>query len=223
MIILVICTEGESSEPNYIKALKAVLFGTSARSTMNVEVVPVPLGGNHGHKKIFEKADKELERRKEDNYSILSAVDTEDTIEKWMIVDYDKMEKHNISEPDFRRKASEFGYNLVINKPNFEFFVLCNFMSYEEASKIATKDFCNTLNDEISDYNIKHGFDKPERSALRLPKYAKNKNIAEELFWKLLDQNPELIDTMSQNNSIGTNISSRYSEMWKIIKRIGDI
>ena len=58
MIVLAVCTEGENSEPNYIEALKNVLFGTVPGENTAVEVVLVTLGGNQGFKKIFEKADK---------------------------------------------------------------------------------------------------------------------------------------------------------------------
>lgn len=220
MFVIVVCTEGENSEPNYIKALNAVLFGTAARINFNTEVVLIPLGGNQGHSKIFEKADREIAEHSRKGGNILSAIEPSDDvkIEKWLIVDYDKMEKNDISEPEFRKKAVEFGYNLIINKPNFEFFILCHFLSVGEAIKVAPKDLKKKINELIEAYNNKNGFNVQEKSALRLPKYRKDRNTSNDLFWKLLDQNPGLIGKLA--NDIGGFTADRYSEMHKIIKRM---
>lgn len=218
MIVLAVCTEGENSEPNYIEALKNVLFGTVFGGNTVVEVVPVPLGGNQGFKKIFEKANAELESRKRDPRDILSVLEEDDEIEKWLIVDYDKMYRYGVSEEWMRGEAVRNGYVLIINKPNFEFFVLAHFIPIVEVAEVATKDLKNTINDRISDYNSQRGFNEDEFSALRLPKYSKGCFQSKDLFWRLLDQNINLLNIFNKERSYCDD--EHYTEMWKIIERI---
>ena len=221
MIVLAVCTEGKNSEPNYIEALKNVLLGTAPGGNTAVEVVTVPLGGNHGFKKIFEKANAELELKTQDPRNILSVLEEDDELEKWMVVDYDKMHKYGVSEEWMRDEAVRKGFVLVINKPNFEFFVLMHFVSVPEVAEIATKDLKDTINDRISDYNSQRGFNKDEFSALRLPKYSKGSFQSKDLFWRLLDQNMDLLGIFDEERCHCDN--EHYTEMWKIIKRMKEL
>lgn len=218
MIVLAVCTEGENSEPNYIEALKSVLFGTTPGGNTAVEVVTVPLNGNHGFKKIFKKAEAELELKTQDSRNILSVLGEDDEMEKWLIIDYDKMHKYGVSEEWLRGEAVKNEYALAINRPNFEFFVLAHFMPVTEAARVATKNLKDAINDKISDYNSRRGFDKDEFSALRLPKYSKGSFQSKDLFWKLLDQNIDLLDVFDEGRCYCD--SEHYTEMWKIIERI---
>lgn len=218
MIVLAVCTEGESSEPNYISALRGVLFGTRPAGGVAVEVVTVPLGGNHGFRKIFEKADDELSLRAKNAQDVLSVLDEGDKIEKWLVVDYDKMYRHGIEEEWLRREAIEKEYRLVMNKPNFEFFVLMHFVPVGEAASVAMKDLKFRINDEIDDYNSRRGFNRSEYSALRLPSYSKNNFQTRDLFGKLLDQNTGILDRFGEESCYYD--KNHYTEMWKIIERI---
>lgn len=218
MLVLAVCTEGENSEPNYIEALKSVLLGTSPIGYMAVEVVSVPLGGNHGFKKIFKKADVELGLKAQDSRNIMSVLSHDDMVEKWLIIDYDKMHKYGVSEDWMRLEAVKNNYKLIINKPNFEFFVLMHFMPIAEAVMVATKDLEGEINVKIGEYNNSRGFDKDEFSALRLPKYSKGSYQSKDLFWRLLDQNMNILETFDKERCYCDD--EHYTEMWKIIERM---
>lgn len=219
MIILAICTEGENSEPNYLIAYKKALFGTTPGLEAKFEIVPVPLRGNHGHKKIFEKANMELARREQDPMSLLSVIDgADDVVEKWIIVDYDKMEKHGINEKEFRQKAIEYGYNDVINKPNFELFILCHFIPIERVKNVKPSQYEKYINSGIDNYNKTHGYDH-NNQALKLPSYSKNKYASSDLFEKLLSQNNNLLDIVT-NESFAQGGKNHYSDMYKLFERL---
>ena len=218
MIVLIVCTEGENSEPNYISALKNVLWGTVPGGNAAVEVVPVPLGGNHGFKKIFEKAESKIATKSGDSESILSVLDESNEVEKWLIVDYDKMYKHGVSEEWMRDESARMGYKLVINKPNFEFFVLAHFVPIKEAAGVAMKSLEDRIDEEIDRYNVERGFDRAEYSVLKLPKYDKNNFQSKDLFWKMLDQDIGLLDIFIEDNCYCDD--GHYTEMWKIIERL---
>lgn len=219
MIILAVCTEGDNSEPNYIESLKSVMFGTSPADHTNLEIVPVPLGGNQGFKKVFEKAEMALEERRGDDGSILSLISEDDILEKWLIIDYDKMERCGVSEEWMRSEAVRMGYEIIINKPNFEFFILCHFVSVVEASKVLPKDLKDRINIEIKKYNTAKGYNKEEFVALKLPNYSKKGHQSRDLFWRLLDQNLNSLETLVSRLRDCSMLEAR-SDMWKIIIRL---
>ncbi len=215
MLVIAICTEGDNSEPAYIRALKTVFSGSVAQlDNVGLQIVPVPLGGNAGHKKIFEKADEAIEYAKYHpdplNPDILSLVDeNEDKIEKWIICDYDKMHKDCVDIGWLRDAAEKTGYRLVVNRPKFDFFVLLHFIGFAEAIKIKVADYDTKLQELVKKYNECRGFTDASRQALKLPKYSKKKHIAYDFFCKLLDRG--LVDEISE---IPCDVSaSNYSEM----------
>lgn len=215
MILVAECTEGENSEPNYTKALKDVYFGTSAITNTNLEIIPIPLYGNHGFRKIFDVAEEKISQAKNDSGNLLSIIDPNDKVLKVLIIDYDKMDKLGIREKDLRDEAKKRNFILIINRPNFEYFVLCHFIPSEEAAEVPMKDLLERINEEVKNYNEIHGYDKPEYSALKLPNYSKNRYESEDFFRMLLDQNPGIIDTLTKEKLCKS--SEAYSEMWKLI------
>lgn len=144
MICLVICTEGDGSEPAVIKEFSITITG---QTYPEPDIFTVPLGGNQGHKKLFEVADKKIaDLGKPNSDSVLSLATDTDAIDRWIICDYDVMDKNGISEQEFRNLAKEKGYNVVVNKPNFEFFVLVLLTNLEYAMKIKPKDYVKEIN-----------------------------------------------------------------------------
>lgn len=224
MLVVAICTEGDNSEPAYIKALKLVFSGTAPQlDDIGLQIVSVPLHGNQGHKKILEKADKAIEAEKTNTDpkapSILSLVEAEDEVEKWIICDFDKMNLAGVDIARLRSDAKVAGYELVVTRPNFEFFILLHFISFDEAVKIKPANYETKLNELIVQYNNSMGFNSPLKQGLRLPKYSKKKYIAPDLFCKLL--NGDLLERVA--NIPFDETSEKFSEMPRVICRIREI
>lgn len=193
MLILIVCTEGESSEPAFIRQYGRCALG---QIHPDIEIVEIPLGGNHGHKKIFEIANKKIEELKQSDDSILSLIDPESDIalQKIIICDYDKMEKHGITEDDFRNAAAENEFQLIINKPNFEFFILAYLTNFEYASKIKPSNYLAEINTAIDVLNKENHSVKGLSEALNIPHYDKNRYASEKFFSNLLEYNRSELD-----------------------------
>lgn len=219
MICLVICTEGENSEP---AAIREFSIATTGQTYPEPDIIMVPLKGNRGHKRLFDVADAEIEELKQSaSNSILSEISVDDIIEKWVICDYDKMERNGITEQEFRKLALEKDYKAVINKPNFEFFVLVFLTNFEYAIKIKPSDYESEINKAIQRINERNISEKKFSSLMKIPEYSKNKYAAEKFFGNLLNYNPELID-----NFLGQDFyrcDDCYSEMAIILRRIREI
>lgn len=223
MLIVLVCTEGEVSEPAYIKALKSTYSGQAPSAKLAaVEILPLPLGGNQGHVKLIETANEKVSQAETDQESILSLMEEYDDTEceKWLICDYDDMDKHGVEIDELRQKAEESGYHLVINKPNFEAFVLMHFISVDKIAKLDPKSYKGEINrqvDLLNTKNLEKGFTK----TMLTPPYAKKKYHAETFFGSLLPQNIELINEVLLHKPEYD--KTCFSEMPTIIARLKDI
>ena len=208
MICLVICTEGDSSEPAAIEEF-------SITKT-------VPLGGNQGHKRLFEAADKKIaELRRPDSDSILSLATDSDVIEKWVICDYDVMDENGISEQEFRNLAREMDYHVAINKPNFEFFVLALLTNLEVARNTKPKDYAKEIDKAVKQINKQNIKEKGFSDTMIIPPYSKNKYAAVRFFGNIFNYNPELIKKFFEHNP--QNSGGYYTEMDRMLKRITEV
>ena len=222
MLYLAVCTEGENSEPAFIRELDRVLDGQSTnQGDTSVAVIPVPLNGVHGHNKIIEAAnaalDIDLQKKTDGPLSDFSSVDI---LERWLICDYDYMEKHGVIFEELKKMIHEAGYNLVINRPNFEFFVLTLLAGLETAIAESPSNYMNAIDiaaKTINDSNIKKGFS----DGMMIPGYSKKCYAIPIFFGKLFDYNRELIDKFCQIRFDDS--SKRFSDMSKIINRIKEL
>lgn len=218
MLILIACTEGESSEPAFIRQYGRCALG---QIHPDIEIVEIPLGGNHGHRKIFEIANKKIEDLKRSDNSILSLIDPESDIalRKIIICDYDKMEKHGISEKEFRNAAERQGYQVIINKPNFEFFVLTYLTNIKHALSIKPGKYETEINKAVDNINKRNHTLKGFSESLDIPHYSKNKHTADKFFAKLLDYNMTELDRnfCEQNADLTEN---GYTQMKDIMLEI---
>jgi hypothetical protein len=218
MIFMLICTEGKVSEPAYIRALESAVRGQAPMDvSMNIEVLPVPLGGNHGHAKLVETADGAITDYGRSG-SLLSLAGDDDVIEKWIIVDHDDMEKHGVEPEGLRQEAQEAGYSLVISKPNFELFVLAGLSDLATAMSTDKKQLKSKINTHIARLNQddvdQKGFTKP----MLMPKYSKKEYVADKLFKCMLGYHPELVQKMAALQVDVT--AEQYTEMPKVVQRI---
>jgi hypothetical protein len=224
MLYLVVCTEGENSEPAFIEELDRISRGQSINEDgVDVSVVTISLKGIHGHTKIIEAANAALDfdsQKKTDGpLSDFSCED--DSLEKWLICDYYYMEKHGVDLGDFRKKVAEAGYELVLNRPNFEFFVLAVLTDVDSASNEQPSNYEIAINNAVDSVNAANRINKGFYDGMRIPKYSKKHHAVPLFFGKLLDYSPELIDkfcTLKFDPSL-----DRFSEMSRIIKRIREL
>lgn len=219
MIFMLICTEGEVSEPAFLSALCSNLKGQAPKNiSTKVEIIPLPLGGNHGHRKLIEVANTEVEKycKNEDNYITLAGKD--DRIEKWIVVDYDKMNKRGVDPKKLREEAKKNGYTLVINNPNFEFFILATLACPGKTiSSVKPNYLTNEINMHILSLN-KEDTAKGFGKNMLMPLYSKKLHVADKLFSGMLGYHPELIDKAANLN---VDVSaSHYTEMPKLLKQI---
>jgi hypothetical protein len=220
MIFMLICTEGDVSEPEFINALVRMTGGQAPRSvSTNIEVLPLPLGGNQGHTRLVEAANEAVAKYGKEG--LISLADENDTIEKWIIVDHDDMEDRNMNPQKLREEAQGAGYTLIISKPNFEFFVLAALSDLATARATKSDQFVGEINSRIDSLNQKDKDEKGFGKDMLMPHYSKKKYVAEKLFGFMLGHHPELIDEMA---SLEVDVAAEgYSEMPEIVRRINDL
>lgn len=219
MIFVLICTEGDVSEPAYIEALSAAIGGQAPRNvSANVEVLPIPLSGNQGHAKLIAAADAAIAKHSKEG--LVGIAGSEDQIEKWIIVDHDDMESNGVDACDLRKQAEAAGYTLVVNKPNFEYFVLSKVCNPEKAITIKRGDFIEHIDSHINELNTQNQ-QKGFSDIMAIPPYSKKRFVAPKFFGLLLDRHPELISKAAELEVDTT--QHHYTEMPKIINRISEL
>lgn len=207
--------EGSVSEIAVISSTLIALRQQSPRGYRHLEVVPLPLKGNHGHgQALVNRFSTEVENyiNNPDN-----CVEETDEISKRLVCDYDDMDSHGINEASFRSSICNIGALPIISKPCFEYF---------PARLLFNKDELDHLLDSGLHLNdiIRRGIDRYNKtqtaSYLKLDMYTKNNYRAKNWFWKLFDLNPMYLEK-AKNMETDTNMKY-YTEVPKLIKEISD-
>lgn len=220
MLFILVCTEGNVSEPSYLEALSSALGGQAPHKTgAALETIILPLGGNHGHNKIIQKAEEAIAKKEGDQNSILSLKGEDDTCEKWLLCDYDDMEEHGANIDALRQEAEKAGYTLIVSKPNFETFVLMHFLEPSEIAKIKPKDYVSVINSKVAELN-KLNEAKGYSDSMKIPPYSKKKYAAPKFFGLLLGDMELVEAVLSRNVDLSCNC---YSEMPKMIQRLKEL
>lgn len=221
MLFVLICTEGEVSEPECIKAFLSTLRNQAPQSgEENIDVIPIPVGGNHGYKILVEKADAQIKLVEADKDSLLHYADPESMKEKWLVCDYDQLDESGITHEEFRKVVEASGYRLVISKPNFEYYVLSVLAGWEVANKTHESNFVGEINSYVDKLNERNKIEKNFSDALMLPYYSKKMHVAEEFFGKLFHYNSELLLALNETDNTS---KERYSEMPILVARLEDL
>jgi len=220
MLFVLICTEGEVSEPVCIDAFLASINTQSPRPGDDfTEVIPVPLKSNHGFKVLVDRANKAIEKLENDKNSLLhlATVEGEATKEKWLVCDYDQMDELGISFEEFAEMVEASGYRLIMNKPNFEYFILAVLAGWDVANKTHKSSIVGEINRYIDKLNAENKKTKGFSDALMIPHYGKGRRVAEKFFGMLFSYNQELLlDLMAQE----VPDNERYSDMPILIERL---
>lgn len=220
MLFVLICTEGEVSEPVCVEAFLTSISTQSPRSGDEfAEVIPVPLKSNHGFKILVDRANTAIEKLENDTDSLLhlAMVEGEATKEKWLVCDYDQMDELNVSFDDFSKAVKDSGYELVMNKPNFEYFVLAVLAGWDVANKTYERNFVGEINRYIDKLNAENKRTKGFSDALMIPHYDKSRRVSEKFFGMLFSYNQELLlNLMAQE----VPDNERYSDMLVLIERL---
>jgi hypothetical protein len=221
VLFVLICTEGDNSEPECLVALDASLKnGQVPQEVVRfVEVLPIPLGGNQGHTKLVEKANEQVKIMEMDPDSLLhlALAEVEAECDKWIVCDYDALDESKITLDELRDQASKAGYRLVVNKPKFEYFVLCLLIGTDAASKVEPGRYFVEINKQVDVLNERNKTEKGFTDAMNIPHYSKKKYVTREFFGKLFSHNIELLDNLPDENS---DEGDQFTEMSRLINAI---
>ena len=220
MLFVIVCTEGAVSEPECLNALLDSIKGQAPLGGNKfVEVLPVPLGGNQGHVKLIERAEGQIERLRKDPESLLSITESGDEYDKWLVCDYDNMDESGVEFDKFKEAVAISGYTLIVNKPNFEYFVLCLIAGVDIANKTRHANYFKKINEHVGLLNIKNKSEKGFTDSMTIPPYSKKKYEARAFFSKLLQFNPELLQSLAEKAPN----SSDFTDMPKLIRTLKSI
>ncbi len=218
MLFVLVCTEGDVSEPACIDELHKALKGQRPQSGDTfVEIVTIPLGGNQGHKKIISKAEHEIELASQDSERLISFAEEDDERQKWLICDHDKMDQAGIVLQDFRKQVAAAGYTLVMNKPNFEFFVVALLSGVDAARAVKQKDYADVIEREIGALNQRNREEKGFSDNMMIPPYSKKRYVSIDFFGKLMHYHPELLHGLAE---VEASDSDNFTDMPKLINAL---
>lgn len=221
MLFVLICTEGDNSEPECLTALDTSLKnGQVPQEVVSfVEVLPIPLGGNQGHTRLVAKANKQVETMEKDIDSLLHLAMSEDEAEcdKWIVCDYDALDDANITLKELRQQAADAGYTLVVNKPKFEYFVLCLLVGADLANRVESGQYFVEINKQIDILNERNKTEKGFTDIMSIPHYSKKKYVTREFFGKLFSYNIELLENLPDEYS---DEDDQFTEMHKLVRAI---
>jgi len=221
MLFVLVCTEGEASEPACIDELHKVLKTQRPQSgEVFVEILTIPLGGNQGHRKIIDKAERQIAITAQDPEKLLSFAQDEDEQVKWLICDHDKMDEAGVDIKEFREHVKEAGYTLVMNKPNFEFFVVALLVGIEVAQTLKPKEYADVIEREIEALNTRNRSEKGFSENMMIPPYSKKRYVSIDFFAKLLGYHPELLHSLPE---VEIDDNANFTEMPKLINALKKI
>lgn len=79
MLFILLCTEGEVTEPEYLDALVNSIKGQSPQTGDSmVDIISIPLGGNQGHRRLVESADQKVKDYTENPENLIYLSDETD-------------------------------------------------------------------------------------------------------------------------------------------------
>ena len=194
MRYILVYTEGQNSEPEFIQALNSAIFGNAAGNA-KLEVRPIPLAGNHGYNKLVERAQETAA-----SHEIRQYIDENDSVEEYLICDYDDMEDRNIGLADLRSEAEAAGFKLIVNMPCFEGFVLRWLMTIldEDIARIADFD----KRSYIAEINKRIGIlNKQNPQMPTIPKYGKHKFQGSRCFHGLMSVKVSTLRTLCSDQT----------------------
>lgn len=211
MKFVFICTEGESSEPSGISAIVSNFRSQVPEAYKTLEVLPIPLGGNHGYKNLVSLCIEQV-RAKMDEFEYDAIFDE---CYKFIVCDYDNIDASGIDLQELRDSAETVGFKLLITRPKFEYFVARHFFSEDELLSVNSAALNGKIQQGIEKYNAK----KP--TYLHIPSYGKNKTASKNCLGALYNFDPSFIDIAC---SIEANINSgQYTELPELIKFLRDL
>lgn len=221
MLFVLVCTEGEVSEPACIDELHRSLKTQRPQSgDVFVEILTIPLGGNQGHRKIIDKAERQIAITAQDPERLLSLAQDEDEQVKWLICDHDKMDEAGVDIQEFRQQVEAAGFTLVMNKPNFEFFVVALLVGIEAAQMLKPKEYADVIQREIESLNERNRSEKGFGDAMMIPPYSKKKYVSVDFFAKLLSYHPELLHSLPE---VEIDNNTNFTEMPRLINALKKI
>ena len=219
MHYLLAVVEGET-EKGLIEAFLKTKVGQSPEKYGQIEVVPIPAGGNQGYTKLVEVADSKINEYLADPNNCFDQED--DDIERWLVFDYDDIDDKKITLEDLRSEAEASGFSCVVSKPKIEFFILSLLKGRNFANSTNQDNYKHEINCAIDSLNQKDAAEKPGfGDSIKIPPYDKKIHQCKECLWMIFASHPELIDAVLKQEKGGK--YENYSEIPKLLNRILNI
>ena len=215
MELILICTEGESSEPacitEYIRSIDLSFNG----SKLGIRVEVLPIGGTCGYIHMVEHANKTVLEyvNNEENFVdeelrniVLGKAQNSDDfkVTKFAVFDTDKLSESKITLESLKEEFQGAGFIPLANHPNIEGMATLLFSDADQLQGLDPTNIKATLRDKARIYVEACG-------GLALPEYSKKSYVAKNWFSSVFNYDPELRDRALELPS--DPIMDYYSEM----------
>lgn len=203
---VLICTEGNSSEPGAIESFVRCLRGQAPATLYGrVEVRSLLLEGNHGYTKLVEAAEAEVEQ-----YIKEWEIETpDDEIERFLVCDYDNIDETKTTLEALRESAATKGFRLIVTRPKFEYFIARHFFTEEELSSVSPAALAGKIKEGIDNYN------SGKADFLHIPPYSKKRSAAQRCLGALYNFDPSFMD-VACNINVNTS-REQFTEFPKLL------
>jgi hypothetical protein len=206
--VLVLFTEGESTEPKFLKEYISYISNYQPFSNMLPQPIVIPIEGNaHNIKEVTKKCKELLSNNKE--ALEIAEVFGNDGIEyiKYLIVDYDSTTDEQYE--NLIKDCAQYNYELIVSKPNIEYFILAMLTSVENANNYKKPDYSAQINESV-----------PALPINKIP-YDKNNFIAEKFFNSLFIYKPSILKNATELQFDKTN--DNWSDIPKLLNDLSDL
>lgn len=211
MIYILACVEGEATEPNIVEGIVLFLRSQKPQAYKSVEVVPLPLGGNHGHTEIIKHA-KLAVAQFIDDYDIKTPPDN---VRKYLVIDFDKLDERGIDYNLFRKDILENGFIPIITRPKIEYFIARLFFDKDELDGLSAAKIDQKIQEGIDQFNT--GKD----SIITIPPYGKKKDKAMRCLQTMFNLDPAFLERA--RNMESDFHSNYYTELSILIDDIANL
>jgi hypothetical protein len=211
--VLILLTEGESSEPNFLKEYIA----TQTSEPLEKQTLPpiiIPIEGNITNiPNIIERCNQKIADSKELN-EIKEMFGNEIKFDKYLIIDFDTMTDEQYIK--LIEDCKNLKHTLIVSKPNFEFFILSMLIGVDNAQNIKPSEYIHKIDNEIKylwqKFKITHSNKIP---------YQKNKIVSLKFFSSIFTYFPNIVNEASNLNFNKKN--KNWSDMPKLLIKLNKL
>lgn len=211
MKVVLICTEGQSSEPGNVNAIVNYFRSQVPDAYRRLEILPIPLNGNHGYRDLPQRAAEMVDQKLQE----FELDPSQNEVYRFLVCDYDNMDLLGVDIEALRIAAKDKHFQLIVTKPKFEYFIARHFFTADELLTTNDAALIGKIQEGIDRYNA----DRP--AYLQIPPYNKSHQQSCRCLGTLYNFDPSFIDRIC-DMEVDTS-QDQYSELPILVRFLREL